>query len=43
MPFKIVFKPSGVQADLPVSDVIIRHSVDCYTILLRRFSHKLPE
>lgn len=43
MPFKSVFKPFSVQADLPVSDVIIRHSVDCYTILLRRFSHELPE
>jgi len=39
MPVKDVSKPSSAQADLPVSDVIIRYSIDCYTILLRCFSH----
>lgn len=43
MPVKDVSKPSTAQADLPVSDGIIRYSVDYYTILLGCFSHKLPE
>ena len=29
MPVKDVSKPSTAQAELPVSDVIIRYSVDC--------------
>lgn len=29
MPVKDVSKPSTAQVDLPVSDVIIRYSVDC--------------
>ena len=43
MPVKDVSKPSTAKADLPVSDVIIRYSIHCYTILLGCFSHKLPE